>query len=74
MALRRRGCRPEGCDTDDIFGAGAQAALLAAAADQWLMEMDIFIRRIRAPTPTSIPSSKYPSCARWLDLVWTGNR
>jgi hypothetical protein len=29
MALRRRGCRPEGCDTDDIFGAGAQAALLS---------------------------------------------
>jgi hypothetical protein len=36
MALRRRGCRPEGCDTDEIFGAGAQAALVAAAADQRL--------------------------------------
>ena len=43
MAPRRRGCRPEVCDTGDIFGAGAQAALLAAAADQRLREMDIFI-------------------------------
>jgi hypothetical protein len=24
MALRRRGCRPEVCDTGDIFGAGGR--------------------------------------------------
>jgi hypothetical protein len=65
MALRRRGCRPEGCDTDDIFGAVAQAALLAAAADQRLWEMDIFIRRIRAPTPTTT----YFFCIPFLEPV-----
>jgi hypothetical protein len=41
MALRRRGCRPKGRDTGDIFGADTQAALLTATVDQRLREMDI---------------------------------
>ena len=41
LALRRRCGRPEGRDAGDILGAGAHAALLAAAADQRLREMNI---------------------------------
>src|ERR1700675_4171484 len=39
------GCRrAESGDAGDIFGAGAQAALLAAAANEWIGEMNILAR------------------------------
>jgi Bacterial aa3 type cytochrome c oxidase subunit IV len=63
MALRRRSCRPEGCDTDDIFGAAAQAALLAAAADQRLREME------RASLPDARNYAKSVAYCAWRDAM-----